>query len=167
MNEIDSIEAASRRLALALDALDAAAERRCEAARNEEAMTMQVHVLGEDRARLAGELDEAIARSRALEAADREVVKRIAAAIETIGSVLGIASEDDDEEDDEDGDDEGDEDEGDDEDDDGDDGDEDEDDEGDEDDGGDEDDEDDEDGDEDDDGDDDEDEEDDDDEDDD
>jgi Domain of unknown function (DUF4164) len=106
MNEIDSIEAASRRLALALDALDAAAERRCEAARNEEAMAMQVHVMGDDRARLAGELDQAIARSRALEIANREVAKRIAVAIETIGNVLGLESDDED-------DDEGDEDEGD------------------------------------------------------
>jgi len=89
MSEVDSIEAASRRLALALDALDAAAERRCEAARGEEAMAAQVHALGDDRARLAGELDDAIARTRALEAANREVADRIARTIEAIRGLVG------------------------------------------------------------------------------
>jgi len=88
MSETDSIEAASRRLALALDALDAAAERRREAARGEHALATQIHVLGDDRARLAGELDQAVARSRALETANREVAERIAKAIETIRGVL-------------------------------------------------------------------------------
>ena len=92
MSETDSIEAASRRLALALDALDAAAEHRREAARGEAALATQIHALGDDRARLAGELDQAMARSRALETANREVAQRIAAAIETIRGVL--ASED-------------------------------------------------------------------------
>ena len=73
MSETDSIEAASQRLALALEALDAAAERRREAARSEGALATQIHALGDDRARLAGELDQAVARSRALETANREV----------------------------------------------------------------------------------------------
>jgi len=88
MSETDSIETASRRLALALDALAAAAERRAEAARNEEALATQVHALGDDRARLAGELDHALARSRALEAVNREAGQRMARAIETIRGVL-------------------------------------------------------------------------------
>jgi len=88
MSETDSIEAASRRLALALDALDAAADRRREAARNEEALSVQIHALGDDRARLAGELDTAIARSRALETASRDVAKRLDAAIEAVRGVL-------------------------------------------------------------------------------
>jgi ABC-type transporter Mla subunit MlaD len=88
MSETDSIEAASRRLALALDALDAAAEHRRETARNAEALTTQIQALGDDRARLAGELDEAVARSRTLESANREVARRIAQAVETIRGVL-------------------------------------------------------------------------------
>ncbi|HTV26749.1 MAG TPA: DUF4164 family protein [Xanthobacteraceae bacterium] len=88
MSEIDSIEAASRRLTLALDALEAAAERRREAARSEDSLTTQIHALDDDRARLAGELDQAVARTRALESANQEVVKRIAQAIETIRGVL-------------------------------------------------------------------------------
>lgn len=89
MSETDSIEAATRRLARALDALDAAAEQRHEAGRSQEALAGQIHALGDDRARLAGELDEAIARSRALESANRAVAGRVAAAIETIRGLLG------------------------------------------------------------------------------
>jgi FtsZ-binding cell division protein ZapB len=89
MSEIDSVEAASRRLALALDALDAAAERRREAARGEQALSAQIHSLGEDRARLASELDQAMARGRALERANREVAQRITAVIESIRGALG------------------------------------------------------------------------------
>ena len=96
MSESDSIEAASRRLALALDALDAAAERRLEADRSEQALAGQLHALGTDRSRLAGELDQATARSRALEAANREVSQRIADAIDTIRSVLEPDDDDND-----------------------------------------------------------------------
>ncbi len=89
MNGTDSIEAASRRLTLALEALDEAAERRREADRGAQALANQVHALDDDRARLAGELDQAAARSRALETANREVAQRIDQAIETIRGVLG------------------------------------------------------------------------------
>ena len=88
MSETDSIEIASRRLALALDALEAAAERRGETDRNREGLVTQIHALGTDRARLASELDHAAARSRGLETVNREVAQRIAQAIETIRSVL-------------------------------------------------------------------------------
>lgn len=89
MSEIESVEAASRRLTLALDALDAAAERRHEAARGEQVLSAQIHCLGEDRARLASELDQAMARARSLERANREVAQRIATVIDTIRGALG------------------------------------------------------------------------------
>jgi hypothetical protein len=89
MSETDSIAAASQRLTLALDALEAAAERCCEEARSEQRLATHIHALGDDRARLAGELDSAIARAHALEDANREVGQRIAAAIEAIRGVLG------------------------------------------------------------------------------
>ena len=89
MSETDSIEIASRRLLLALDALEAATERRRETDRSEETLANHVHALGTDRARLASELDAAAARSRALETVNREVAQRIAQAIETIRGVLG------------------------------------------------------------------------------
>jgi chromosome segregation ATPase len=88
MSDADSIETATRRLALALDALEAAAERRSEADRGEELLADQVQALGTDRARLASELDEASARVRTLETANREAVTRIDQAIETIRDVL-------------------------------------------------------------------------------
>jgi len=93
MSETDSIETASRRLALALDALEAAAERRQEADRSEEALAAQIHALGTDRARLASELDQASARSRGLEAASREVAQRIDQAIETVRAMLAPEDE--------------------------------------------------------------------------
>jgi Domain of unknown function (DUF4164) len=88
MSDADSIETAARRLSLALDALEAAAERRTEADRGEASLADQVQVLGTDRARLASELDEAAARARTLETANREVMARIDQAIETIRGVL-------------------------------------------------------------------------------
>ena len=88
MSETDSIEIARRRLTLALDALEAAVERRRETDRSEEALATQIQALGTDRARLAGELDQATARSRGLETANREVARRIAQAIETIRGML-------------------------------------------------------------------------------
>jgi chromosome segregation ATPase len=88
MTDTDPIEAATRRLSQALEALEAANERRCEADRADGALAEQLHVLGSDRARLAGQLDEASARARALEAANRDVAQRIDQAIETIRGVL-------------------------------------------------------------------------------
>jgi len=88
MSSTDSIEDATRRLVLALEALEEATERRCDADRAERALADQVHALGNDRARLASDLDEATARTRALETANREVAQRIDQAIETIRDAL-------------------------------------------------------------------------------
>jgi len=89
MTEASAIDAASKRLALALDALAAAVERRREADRGEETLDAQLYALGTDRSRLASELDAAAARGRGLETANREVAQRIDAAIATIRAVLG------------------------------------------------------------------------------
>jgi Domain of unknown function (DUF4164) len=88
MTEASAIEAASKRLALALDALAAAVERRHEADRGEQTLDAQLHALGADRSRLAAELDAAAARNRTLETANRQVAERLDAAIDTIRSVL-------------------------------------------------------------------------------
>jgi predicted nucleic acid-binding Zn-ribbon protein len=88
MTEPSAIDTASKRLALALDALAAAVERRRTADRGEETLSAQLHALGTDRSRLASELDDASARARRLETANREVAQRIDAAITTIRSVL-------------------------------------------------------------------------------
>ena len=90
MSETDSslIEIARRRLTVALEALDAACERRGDADQRQEALMRQIEALGEDRARLASELDHAAARSRGLEVANRDVAARLAAAIDTISGLL-------------------------------------------------------------------------------
>ena len=88
MSDTDPIEAATRRLSQALEALEAATERRGDADRANGALAKQLHVLDGDRARLAGQLDEATARAQALEAANREVAQRIDQAIETLRGVL-------------------------------------------------------------------------------
>ena len=67
MTEQSAIDMAVKRLALALDALDAAVERRREADRSEEALARQVQALGLDRTKLAAALDGETARSRRLE----------------------------------------------------------------------------------------------------
>ncbi len=67
MTDQSAIDQAVKRLALALDALDAAVERRREADRSEEGLASQLHALGVDRTRLAAALDGEAARSRRLE----------------------------------------------------------------------------------------------------
>jgi chromosome segregation ATPase len=83
-----AIDAATKRLTLALDSLEAAAERRGEADRTEHGLVEQLHALGADRSRLASDLDVVTARARALESTNQEVARRLDAAIETIRSVI-------------------------------------------------------------------------------
>jgi septal ring factor EnvC (AmiA/AmiB activator) len=88
MSDGQSIDAATRRLTQALDALEAAVERRREADRSEAALAAQVQALGDDRARLAADLDAVSARARQLETANRDVVRRLDLAMQSIRSVI-------------------------------------------------------------------------------
>jgi Domain of unknown function (DUF4164) len=88
MSEQSEIDIAVKRLALALDALDAAAERRQLADRNEEGLASQFQTLGLDRTQLAAALDGETSHSRKLEAANREIAQRLDTAIASIQSVL-------------------------------------------------------------------------------
>ena len=88
MSESSAIDAAAKRLALALDALEAALERRREADRSEAALAAQVQALGNDRSQLAADLDQQVARARRLETTNREVARRLDVAIDTIRSVV-------------------------------------------------------------------------------
>ncbi len=88
MTEAAAIDAATKRLVLALDALEAAIERRRESDRGEEALVEQLHAVGGDRSRLASDLDQATARSRRLESTNREIAKRLDAAMDTIRAVI-------------------------------------------------------------------------------
>ena len=82
------IDAATRRLMAALDALERAVERRREADRDEDELAARIQALGTDRSRLADELDGSLTKSRRLERANREIAERLDAAIGTIRSVL-------------------------------------------------------------------------------
>jgi hypothetical protein len=88
MPDQSAIDSAVKRLALALDGLDAAAERRREADRSEEGLASQLHSLGVDRTKLAAALDGETARSRRLEGTNRDIAQRLDAAIASIQSVL-------------------------------------------------------------------------------
>ena len=88
MSDQSAIDIAVKRLALALDALDAAVERRREADRGEDALAKQVQALGLDRTRLAEALDGETARARQLEMTNRDVATRLDAAMASIQSVL-------------------------------------------------------------------------------
>jgi Domain of unknown function (DUF4164) len=88
MTDQSAIDTAVKRLALALDALDAAVERRRESDRSEEALASQVQALGLDRTRLAAALDDETARARRLETTNSEIAGRLDAAIASIQSVL-------------------------------------------------------------------------------
>jgi len=88
INEQSTVDMAVKRLALALDALAAAVERRREADRGEDVLVAQVQALGLDRARLASTLDGETARSRRLETTNREIAQRLDVAIASIQSVL-------------------------------------------------------------------------------
>ena len=82
------IDAATRRLMTALDALESAAERRREADRDEDELAARIQALGADRSRLADELDRSLVKSNRLERANREISERLDAAIGTIRAVL-------------------------------------------------------------------------------
>lgn len=88
MSDQSTVDQAVRRLALALDSLDAAVERRLDADRSEEGLASQVQALGVDRTKLAEALDGETARSRKLEAVNREIAQRLDTAMATIQSVL-------------------------------------------------------------------------------
>jgi len=86
--ESKTIDAATARLIAALDALEAAAQRRRDSDRGEQSLAAQVQALGTDRSKLAADLDAETARSRRLVAANRDIARRLDLAIESIRSVL-------------------------------------------------------------------------------
>jgi hypothetical protein len=83
-----AIEAATRRLLAALESLEAAVERRRDGDLNEERLVERIHQLGADRSRLTNELDGVTAQARALEQVNRDVAKRVQAAIGSVRAVL-------------------------------------------------------------------------------
>lgn len=88
MSDQTTIEAVTRRLSLALDALDAAVERKLEADGGQGRLAEQLHVLGDDRSRLAAELDTQTSRARQLETVNRDVAQRLDRAMASVRSVI-------------------------------------------------------------------------------
>lgn len=88
MTDASAIDAAAKRLALALDALEAALERRREADRGDETLGAQLQALSADRSRLAADLDAQVAQTRELENTSREVMRRLDHAIDTVRSLI-------------------------------------------------------------------------------
>jgi chromosome segregation ATPase len=82
------VDAATRRLMTALDALESAVERRREADRDEDELASRIQALGADRSRLADELDNSLVKTRKLERTNREIADKLDAAIGTIRAVL-------------------------------------------------------------------------------
>jgi len=83
-----SLDGALKRLEAALDLLEDAVERRFDGERQVVGMESELHRLGADRSRLAQSLDAAEARTARLEEANREVSRRLVAAMESIRAVL-------------------------------------------------------------------------------
>lgn len=82
------IEAATRRLMGALDALESAVERRGEADRDEDELANRIQALGADRSRLADELDGSLVKTRKLERANREIAERLDTAIGAVRAMI-------------------------------------------------------------------------------
>jgi len=83
-----TIEAATRRLIAALEALEAAVELRRESDDQDDRLAVRIPALGVDRSRLAHEVDHLTARSRSLERTNREIALRLDQAIAAIRAVL-------------------------------------------------------------------------------
>jgi len=88
MAAMSSLGDAFRRLETALNLIEGAVDRRLESERQVAGLESELHRLGTDRSELAQSLDAAEARSAALEEANREVSRRLVAAMEQIRGVL-------------------------------------------------------------------------------
>jgi len=88
MPEESPLDAASRRLDKALQRLGHAVDGQLEREHLVREAEAEVQRMTADRSRLAGELDTCLSRAERLENANREVSRRLVAAMETIRSVL-------------------------------------------------------------------------------
>lgn len=89
MSGESSVAAALQKLQQALDALDDAVENREDEERRRVDLEAELHRVGADRSRLAQSLDAAEAKSAKLEETNRDVSRRLVAAMESIRAVIG------------------------------------------------------------------------------
>ena len=83
-----TLSGALERLDRALEALDRAVDRKANSERQSADADAEVQRLNLDRAKLAEDLDNALARAERLEEVNREVSRRLVTAMETIRAVL-------------------------------------------------------------------------------
>jgi len=88
MSDTHAVDQAVRRLNDALDALDAVMELRLEADHRRGMLADEVHDFSMDRSRLAAELDNVQAHSRALETSNREAARRLDEAMTAIRDII-------------------------------------------------------------------------------
>ncbi len=86
-------EPSLRRMRAAIDLLEAAVERRARRDAKRGDADEELALMQDDRARLAVELDGALARNRALEAANAEAAKKLAQASAAIDDLIESAIE--------------------------------------------------------------------------
>jgi len=91
----DVLVAALRRLSGALDHLEAATVRRAAVDRARADLDEELKVMQDDRARLAAELDGALARNRALTLAQADVAARLERAEQMVREIVADAAVDD------------------------------------------------------------------------
>ena len=84
----DALDSSLRRLAAAVDSLERAAERRMRHDQARANVEEEYALMQDDRSRLAVELDAALDRSRALDAASAEADARLARAAQAIGAII-------------------------------------------------------------------------------
>ena len=95
MTTQDRLDSVLRRLAAALDQLETAAEGRGRLAAARSDVEDELAVMQDDRARLAVELDGALARAKTLASANAEVSRRLERASEAIRAVLATGPDQD------------------------------------------------------------------------
>jgi chromosome segregation ATPase len=88
-----SLDAALKRLASALDQLEAASERLGKAGAEKRDLADTLAVMQDDRSRLAHELDASLTRTQALEHATGEVAQRLGHAGTTLRRLLETADD--------------------------------------------------------------------------
>lgn len=89
MDTPERFDAALKRLSAALEKLEAATERRVRAEAQRANLEEELAVMQDDRARLAVELDGALARSISLETTSEEVARRLNEASAAVRAMLG------------------------------------------------------------------------------
>lgn len=94
MDTPERFDAALKRLSVALEKLEAATERRVKAEALRANLEEELAVMQDDRARLAVELDGALARTISLETSNEEAARQLSGASAAVKAVLSALEDD-------------------------------------------------------------------------